>query len=77
MQNFSTTLRQELINNKRIYLPAGSAKFTLVDVTDIGNVTAKILNDLTLHYNKAYELTSSIKLSFKEMAQELSRGLGI
>jgi len=77
MQNFSTTLRQELIKNKRIYLPAGNAKFTLVDVTDIGNVTAKILEDISLHHNKAYELTSRIKLSFKEMAQELSRGLGI
>ena len=77
MQNFTTTLHNDLVKKERIFLPAGNAKFTLVDVADIGNVTTAILNDISLHHNKAYELTSSIKLTFKEMAQELSRGLGI
>ncbi len=77
MQNFTTTLHNDMVNKKRIFLPAGKAKFTLVDVTDIGNVTAKILSDVTMHQNKCYELTSRLKLTFKEMAQELSLGLGI
>lgn len=77
MQNFTTTLHNDLVNKERIFLPAGNAKFTLVDVTDIGNVTAKILPDVAMHQNKCYELTSSLKLTFKEMAHELSRGLGI
>ncbi len=77
MQNFTTTLHNDLVNKERIFLPAGKAKFTLVDVTDIGNVTAKILSDVTMYQNKCFELTSSLKLTFKEMAQELSRGLGI
>ena len=77
MQNFTTTLHNDLVNKERIFLPAGNANFTLVDVTDIGSVTAKILADVAVHQNKAYELTSSIKLTFTEMAQELSRGLGV
>ena len=77
MQNFTTTLHNDLVNKGKIFLPAGNTKFTLVDVTDIGNVIAAILNDISLHHNKAYDLTSSIKLTFKEMAQKLSLGLGI
>lgn len=77
MQNFTTTLHNDLVNKEKIFLPAGNTKFTLVDVTDVGNVTAAILNDISLHHNKAYDLTSSLKLTFKEMAQELSRGLGV
>jgi uncharacterized protein YbjT (DUF2867 family) len=42
MQNFTTTLRHDLVKNKRIYLPAGKAKFTLIDVRDIGQVSARI-----------------------------------
>ena len=77
MQNFTTTLHADLLNRKTIFVPAGNTKFTLVDVTDIGTVTAKILADIAMHQNKCYELTSNIKLTFKEMAQQLSHGLGI
>ena len=77
MQNFTTTLHNDLVNKGKIFLPAGNTKFTLVVVTDIGNVTAAIMNDISLHHNKAYDLTSSIKLTFKEMAQKLSRGWGV
>ena len=77
MQNFTTTLRNDLINNKLIYLPAGKAKFTLIDVRDIGAVAAIILSDVSLHVNRTYELTSNEKLSFDEMASKLSKHLGI
>ena len=77
MQNFTTTLRNELVNNKRIYLPAGNAKFTLVDVGDIGAVSATILTNTLPHINKSYELTCKDKLTFKEMALTLSSNLGI
>ena len=75
MQNFTTTLRNDLIVNKRIFLPAGKAKFTLIDVTDIGKVAAKILTEINNHVNKSYELTNREKLTFGEMAEKLSKGL--
>jgi len=75
MQNFTTTLRSDLIKNKQIYLPAGKAKFTLIDVSDIGAVAANILTNISLHKNKAYELTNEEKLTFSEMAEILSNAL--
>lgn len=75
MQNFTTTLRTDLVQNKRIYLPAGKAKFTLVDTRDIGAVTANVLTDVSLHKNKSYELTNQEKLTFSEMAEMLSEQL--
>ena len=77
MQNFTTTLHNDLVNKKRIYLPAGNAKFTLVDVRDIGAVSATILTNISEHINKSYELTSKVKLTFLEMARILSDILGI
>lgn len=77
MQNFTTTLRNDLLKNRRIYLPAANAKFTLVDVRDIGAVSAKILANISQHQNKSYELTSEEKLSFGEMALKLSSILGV
>ena len=72
MQNFTTTLHNDLVNKKRIYLPAGNAKFTLIDVCDIGSVSATILTKITQHINKSYELTCKEKLSFSEMTKILS-----
>lgn len=76
MQNFTTTLLIDLKTKNRIYLPAGNAKFTLIDVTDIGQVAAKILTETTHHKNQCYELTCNEKLTFAEMAVKLSEGLG-
>ena len=76
MQNFTTTLRRDLTHNKRIYLPAGKAKFTLIDVCDIGAVAAIILTNTSLHKNKSYVLTNKEKLTFAEMAEILSVNLG-
>ncbi len=77
MQNFTTTLHDDLVKKRRIFLPAGKAKFTLIDVRDIGEVAAKILIDTTKHINQCYELTCNEKLTFQEMADKLSIGLGV
>lgn len=76
MQNFTTTLHSELVNNQRIYLPAGQAKFTLIDIKDIGAVAAKVLTEPQKHINKSYELTNHETLTFTEMAEKISRGIG-
>ncbi len=76
MQNFTTTLCDDLVNNKAIFLPAGEAEFTLIDVFDVGKVVAKIITEISQHENKSYELTSNERLTFGEMAALLSKGLG-
>ena len=76
MQNFITTLRNDLVNNYRIYLPAGQAKFTVIDAEDIGYVTAKVIIEPQNHINKSYELTNNETLTFAEMAVKISKEIG-
>jgi len=77
MQNFTSTLHDELARRHRIFLPAGNARFTLVDVDDIGRVAARVLTQPgTQHHGKAYTLTSEAPLSFQQMADQLTTGLG-
>ncbi|NDP28232.1 MAG: NmrA family NAD(P)-binding protein, partial [Flavobacterium sp.] len=76
MQNFTTTLHNDLVNKKRIFLPAGNAKFILVDVRDIGAVSAIILTNIMKHINTSYELTCKEKLTFLEMTIILNDILG-
>ncbi len=76
MQNFTTTLRSELIQQHRIVLPAGNAKFTLIDIRDIGRVSAEIVMNISSHKNRSYELTSDEVMTFSEMATSLSIHLG-
>jgi uncharacterized protein YbjT (DUF2867 family) len=75
MQNFLGSLHNDLVTKKTIFLPAGNAKFTLIDVRDVGEVAATILINPTKYLNKAYELTANEVLNFSEMAEQLSEGL--
>jgi len=76
MQNFTTTLHDELVRRHRIFLPAGNARFTLVDVDDIGRVAAQVLTQpSTQHHGQAYTLTSQRPLTFQQMADQLTAGL--
>jgi len=75
MQNFTTTLRNDLVQHQRIFLPARKAKFTLIDLDDVGKVAAKIFSEPQKHINKIYELTNNEILTFGEMAEKLSAGL--
>jgi len=77
MQNFTSTLHDELLRRHRIFLPAGNSRFTLVDVDDIGRVAALVLAQAgTQHHGQAYTLTSEKPLTFGQMAERLTKGLG-
>ena len=77
MQNFTSTLHAELVRRHRIFLPAGNARFTLVDVEDVARVAAQVLTQAgTRHHGQAYTLTSHTPLSFAQMADQLTSALG-
>jgi len=76
MQNFLTTLREDLIRRDLIYLPAGDARFTLIDLYDVGRVGAEVLLNSESHMNQAYDLTNDEQLTFEEIAKQLSEVLG-
>jgi len=57
-------------------LPAGDARFTVIDVTDIGAAASKVLMESQNHSSKSYELTNNETLPFTEMAAKISNGIG-
>lgn len=78
MQNFITTLRADLVARHRIFLPAGRARSALVDVRDVGSVAAVVLAEPgAQHHGQAYTLTAQHRLTFQQMAEQLTAGLGV
>ena len=76
-QNFTTTLLRDIKERRVIFLPAGKARFTLVDAEDIGHAAAVVLRKPDLHKNRCYDLTAEEALTFAEMAEKLSTVLGM
>ncbi|MGF1638359.1 MAG: NmrA family NAD(P)-binding protein [Cyclobacteriaceae bacterium] len=76
MQNFTTTLKNDIVKKNLVYLPAGKAKFSIVDLVDVGKVAAKILTQTNQHQNKAYDLTNQELLTFEDMSHQLSMAMG-
>jgi len=77
MQNFTTTLKEDIIKKKEVFLPAGKAKFTLVDLEDVGRTGAQVLLHPEQHSNKAYDLTNQEQLTFGQMTSKFKEELGI
>lgn len=73
MQNFSTTLRKDIVEKDRVFLPSGKAKFTLIDLKDVGEVAAKVLLEPSKYRNTAMDLTNDEQLNFSEMCATLTR----
>jgi len=57
MQNLTTTLLKDIQEKRKIILPAGKATFNWIDIENIGEVTAKLLNDFDTYKNRVIELT--------------------
>jgi uncharacterized protein YbjT (DUF2867 family) len=76
MQNLTTTLRDDIKTGNKIFLPAGKAKFNWIDVKNIAEVAAIILNDFDGYQDQIFEITGYENKDFQEVAQELSQVLG-
>jgi nucleoside-diphosphate-sugar epimerase len=72
MQNLTTVLFSEIVNQKSITLPSNNAKFNWIDVKNIGEATAKLILDFDNFHNQAYEITGSENVNFEEVAQMIS-----
>ena len=76
MQNLTTTLRQDIREKNKIFLPAGEAPFLWVDVDDIGKAIARVLEEPEKHRNRIYTITGEELLDFGEVADMLSALVG-
>ena len=75
MQNLTTTLLKDIQVKRQIIIPAGKAKFNWIDIKNIGDVTAILMEDFDLHKNKEIELTGVENLDFYSVAEIMSNEL--
>ena len=75
MQNLNTTHRKEIKERNEIFVPAGKAKTSFIDVRDIGAAAAVTLIKEG-HAGKNYDLTGSEALDYWEATRSLSEILG-
>ena len=68
MQNLTTTLLKDIQLKRQIILPAGKAKFNWIDVVNIGETAAILLNDFVNHKNQSIELTGYENETFAKVA---------
>ncbi|MEI6683526.1 MAG: NmrA family NAD(P)-binding protein [Bacteroidota bacterium] len=68
MQNLTTTLLEDIQQKRKIILPAGKAKFNWIDVVNIGETAAMLLDQFDNYKNQIIELTGYENLSFYDVA---------
>jgi uncharacterized protein YbjT (DUF2867 family) len=67
MQNLTTTLIGDIVKHRSIVLPSGRAKFNWIDILNIGEVAAIVLNKFEDHKNQTYEITGLENESFDKV----------
>jgi len=75
-QNLEDAYRRDIIEDGRIYVPAGRGRVAFVDVRDIADLAVMIFGSSTSHDRMAYTLTGSEAISFTETAAHLSESIG-
>jgi uncharacterized protein YbjT (DUF2867 family) len=74
-QNLGDAYRQDIVNDNRIFLPAGAGRVAFLDVRDLAEVAVNALIEPANHCGQIYTLTGSIAYSFTEVASILSQEL--
>ncbi len=76
MQNLTTTLLPEIKVKRRIILPAGRAKFNWIDVKNIGETVAILVERFSEFKNQAFDLTRSENEDFYKVAELIGQNTG-
>lgn len=72
MQNLTTTLLADIKTKRQIILPSAKAKFNWIDIENIGEVAAVLLNSFSNFRNREIELTGYENIDFLRVADLLS-----
>jgi uncharacterized protein YbjT (DUF2867 family) len=75
MQNLNTVHCAEIRDQDEIFVPAGNARTSFIDVRDIGRVAAAALTQPG-HENRAYDLTGPEGLDYYQVADLFSQVIG-
>lgn len=73
MQNLTTTLLNDIKNKRIIILPAGAGKFNWIDVRNIGEIAAIVLNNFQTYKNNAYDVTGYENLDFYTVVNMINK----
>jgi uncharacterized protein YbjT (DUF2867 family) len=75
-QNFTDAYRRDLVEDDRLYVPAGDGQVAFVDAVDLGKVAALVFADPTPHRRQGYRLTGPRLFTFHEAASLLTELTG-
>ncbi len=75
-QSLGTVYRDDLVEDDRLYSPAGRARVAFVDGRDVAEVAVRVFEEPEPHCSQAYTLTGPEALSFEDAAKVLSVVLG-
>jgi len=76
MQNLTTTLLTDIQTKRKIILPAGKAKFNWIDVVNIGEAAAMLLNQFETYKNSAIENTGLENMNFIQVSASIKQSIG-
>jgi uncharacterized protein YbjT (DUF2867 family) len=72
MQNLTTTLHKDIKEKREIILPAGKAKFNWIDIKNIGEAAAILLDEFEGYKNQAYEITGQENRDFGDVTNMIN-----
>ncbi|MDP1821898.1 MAG: NmrA family NAD(P)-binding protein [Archangium sp.] len=75
-QNFTDAYRSDIIEDDRVYVPAGDGEVAFVDVRDLGLVAARVFQDPAPHRRQGYRLTGPRCFTFQQAAAVLTEVTG-
>ncbi|MFW5876263.1 MAG: SDR family oxidoreductase [Myxococcota bacterium] len=75
-QNLQDAYRRDILDDDRLYVPAGDGRVAFVDVRDVAEVAARVFADPASHAGRAYTLTGPETCTFAETAALLTEVLG-
>ena len=75
-QNLGVAYRSDIAEDGRLFLPAGRARVAFVDIRDVAEAVAIILDDPAMHESASYDCTGPEALSFEEAARLMTEVVG-
>lgn len=75
-QNLGDAYRDDIVQDDRIFVPAGAGRVAFIDVRDLAEVAVNALTNPSLHQAQIYTLTGAEALTFTEVTSILSEEMG-
>jgi len=75
MQNLTTTLSKDIKTKREIILPSGKAKFNWIDIENIGEASALLIENFSTYKNQAIEITGLENENFGHVCSLINQAI--